>query len=567
MKVFFKLVKIYLASVFSLKNLKAQIQKQKKKNGETITKNSKAKIIGIVFLFVIIFAEFLFFFGMYAYGLYAYAKEAHNLKLLFELSAALVSVISLFFGFLVTASTYYIGEIEEQFLSMPIKHRTLFSAKFTANTINSILASLAFFSVLMVIFGINENPHFLFYIWGVLCAVVIPLPVIAFCYFFNILLMRFTRFFKNKNVIMGISSAIGIILSLAFNYFIQSMPNNEGFDALTEKIASGATGFAQYGVYYPPVRLVGKILTEPNSIITVLYLILLIAVCTALPVLIIFFMSKMYCDSLIGFGEKKIKKLDSKEVSGYIKKNIKTLPPLAAYVKREFVMMNRTPIYLLNGPFTIIFLPILFIVIFIAKNGNFDSIPPVVLDFMNGNAGFVIAGLIAGVLGSMSNIADTALSRDAKFIPVVKSLPIDIQMYMYAKLIHSMIFALFAVIIGVGFIAFIFKFSLINIIFASLTALVFSGVLNLLALFVDTAHPKLHWDNPVAAMKQNTNVLFVMLFNFIILGLSSLVLFFAINAYTWVLLIYFVFIPGAIFAVLIKPYGIYAEKKMAAIEL
>lgn len=567
MKVFFKLVKIYLASVFSFKNLKAQIQKQKKKKGETITKNSKAKIIGIVFLFIIVFAEFLFFFGMYAYGLYSYAKSVHNLKLLFEVSAAVVSVISLLFGFLVTASTYYIGEIEEQFLSMPIKHRTLFSAKFTANTINSILTSLAFFGVLMVIFGINETPHFLFYVWGVLCSIVIPLPVIAFCYFFNILLMRFTRFFKNKNIIMGISSAIGIILSLAFNYFIQSMPNENSFNALTEKIASGAAGFEQYGMYYPPIKLLGKILTEPNSLSTVLYLILLLAVCITLPALVIFFMSKMYRDSLIGFGEKKIKKLGSKEVSGYIKKNIKTLPPLAAYVKREFVMMNRTPIYLLNGPFTMIFLPVLFIVIFIAKGGNFNSLPPFILDFMNGNAGFVVAGLIAGILGSMSNVADTALSRDAKFIPAIKSLPINVQMYMYAKLIHAMIFAVFAIIIGVGFAAFIFKFSLINIIFASLTALVFSGLLNLLALFFDTAHPKLHWDNPVAAMKQNTNLVFVMLFNFIILGLSFLILFFARNAYTWVLLVYYIFIPGAIFAILIKPYGIYAEKKIATIEL
>lgn len=567
MKVFFKLVKIYLASVFSLKNLKAQIQKRKKKNGETIIKNSKTKIIGIVLLFIIVFAEFLFFFGIYAYGLYMYAKEIHNLKLLFELSAAIVSVFSLLFGFLVTASTYYIGEIEEQFLSMPIKHRTLFSAKFTANTVNSIITSLAFFGVLMFIFGIHEKPHFLFYIWGTLCAVVIPLPIIAFCYFFNILLMRFTRFFKNKNVIMAISSAIGIMFSLALNYFIQSMPKNNGFNALAEKIASGAAGFEQYGSYYPPVHLLGKILTEPNSMRAVLYLIFLIAVCIALPALVIFFMSKMYSDSLIGFGEKKIKKLDSKEVSGYIKKNIKSLPPLAAYVKREFVVMNRTPIYLLNGPFTMIFLPVLFIVIFIAKGGNLNSMPPVISEFMSGNAGFVVAGILAGVLASMSNIADTALSRDAKFIPVIKSLPIDAQIYMYAKLIHAMIFAVFAIIIGVGFIAVIFKFSLTHIIFASLTALVLSGLLNLLALFFDTAHPKLHWDNPVAAMKQNTNLLFVMLFNFIILGLSFLILFFARNAYTWVLLVYYIFIPGAIFAVLIKPYGIYAEKKIAAIEL
>ena len=68
-------------------------------------------------------------------------------------------------------------------------------------------------------------------------------------------------------------------------------------------------------------------------------------------------------------------------------------------------------------------------------------------------------------------------------------------------------------------------------------------------------------------MKQNMNVAFIMLFNFIIMGLAGLALFFARNSYTWLLLIYFVFIPGAIFAVLLKPYGIYAERKIHNIEL
>ena len=523
-------------------------------------------MLGMVILFLFVFAEFLFIFGFLIFGLYGTAKAVNNISILFEVTALLISFISLLFGSMLTISTYYIGEIEEQFLSMPIKPRILFASKFFANSVNSLITSFAFFAVLMGIYGYMESPPFMFYISAVICALVIPLPMISVCYFFNILIMRFTRVFKNKNVIMAVNGILGMALALGFNYIIQSSSGSDP-EALYKMVESKAAAFQTFGSFYPPVKLVGYILSEPSSVLSFLYILLLIAFCAALPALVIGFMSKLYTDSLIGFNEKSIKKLEAKQVSSFLHKNIKKSSPFIAYLKREFKMMNRTPVYLLNGPFSIIFMPILLIVISIAKGLNLNNIPPNIIDFMQGNAGFVITGLAAGFLGSMTNIADTALSRDAKFIPFIKSLPVDIAVYMYAKLAHAMIFALFAIVIGVGFAGFIFKFGLIHIVLSSLVALCFSALVNLVSLFLDTAHPKLHWDNPVAAMKQNTNVLFIMFFNMIILALSAVVVFLSMNSYLWLILIYFCGIPAAVFAVLIKPYGIYAENKIASIEL
>jgi len=568
MKVFFHLLKIYVSSVFNFKNLRMQIQKRKIKNGETVTKNSTLKIIGFAILFLVVIAEVLLLFGFYVISLYGSAKAANNMKLLFELATVTVSLVTFVFGFLVTASTYYIGEIEELFLSMPIKPRTLFATKFTATYINGLITSAIFFGLVMAIYGIFERPNVMFYFWGTLCAMLIPLPMIAVAYFVNVLLMRFTRIFKNKNLITAIGAAIGIFLSFGFNYLIQSSTKHGvDFAAMTESIASQTALFETFGSFYPPVKLVGALLVNPLSLKAIVNFILLAAISMVLPAAVIFFMSKLYVSSLVGFGEKKVKRLAAKDVSTYISKNIKSTTPLFSYAKREFVMMNRTPIYLLNGPFMIILLPIALLIPAFAQGLSLESIPPVALYFMSTSAGVVAVGLAAGVLGSMTNIADTALSRDAKFIPMLKSLPIDVKLFMYAKLIHAMIFAVVAIVMCVGIAAFVFKFTVLHIIFASLVALVFSALLNLVGLFLDTAKPKLLWDNPIAAMKQNMNVAFIMLFNFIIMGLAGLVLFFARNSYTWLLLIYFVFIPGAIFAVLLKPYGIYAERKIHNIEL
>lgn len=567
MKVFFHLLKIYLASTFNLKNIKAQIQTRKTQNGETVTKNSTMKIIGIAILFLLLIAEIAVLFGFYVYSLYQYAKAMNNIKLLFEASAVLISLITLLFGFLVTASTYYIGEIEEQFLSMPIKARTLCAAKCTATYLNSLITSAIFFALVMIIYGVNEHPNFLFYLWGICAAVLIPLPMIGIAYFCNILLMRFTRIFKNKNVITTISASIGILLSLGLNYFLQSTSSSDTIDSLTQKIADGTSALEMYSNWYLPIKLTGSMLANPASCTAVLNFFLL-ALCTlVIPAAVIFCMSELYAKSLVGFNEKKVKRLEAQEVSGYIQKNIKSLPPLVSYVKREFIMMNRNPVYLLNGPFVIVFMPILMIVIFVAKGLSLHSIPPEMFAFMSGNAGFVVAGLASGFLGSMSNIADTALSRDAKFIPMIKSLPVDMRKFMYAKFIHAMIFVMVATVICVGFTAYLFKFTVVQIILSVLVALAISALLNLIALFLDTARPKLHWDNPIAAMKQNSNVAFVMLFNFLLMGLSALLLYFAWNAAAWLLAVYFILIPAAIFSVLIKPYGMYAERKLNELEV
>ena len=68
-------------------------------------------------------------------------------------------------------------------------------------------------------------------------------------------------------------------------------------------------------------------------------------------------------------------------------------------------------------------------------------------------------------------------------------------------------------------------------------------------------------------MKQNMNVVLITLLNFILVGALAIIFIFAKNSPMWLLMIYFIFIPVSVFAVLIKPYGIYAERKIEKLEI
>ncbi len=568
MKVFFKLFKMYLVSTLNFKNFKAQIQKQKKKKtGETVTKNSTLKIIGMVLLLILLAAEFLLLFGIFLFGLYSGTKEVGNLRLFFEMSVAIISTVTLFFGFMLVSSTYYIGDIEEHLLSMPIKPKTLLAAKVASNSVGSILGSLAFFIILMVIYGLFESPPFVFYILTTIVAILVPLPMIAFSYFVNILVMRFAKVFRNKNLIMTINAMLGIFFAIGFNIIVQTDSNNVTFNQLAEKIALHSETLLDYGKLYPVIKLAGRMLIEPNALSNILFVILFFVVCFVLPALVILFMSKFYTDSLIGFNEKKVKKLESAIVSSFINRKIKQSLPFFTFVKKEFNSMNRNPIFLINGPLGVILMPVIFIVVFVSRGNDLMNLPPSVMSFMQGTTGAVIAGLITGFVGTMANVAQTAVSRDAKFIPFLQSLPINIPQYMFAKFAHAMIFVFVGMLFNIGVMAYIFKFSTMNIVFACLVALPFSALLNLLGLLLDTARPKLHWDNPVAAMKQNMNIFLDMLSNMVILLINGVLVFFSMNSFWWIQAIYFIIMPTAIFIILLKPYAIYAERKISELEI
>ena len=80
-------------------------------------------------------------------------------------------------------------------------------------------------------------------------------------------------------------------------------------------------------------------------------------------------------------------------------------------------------------------------------------------------------------------------------------------------------------------------------------------------MFIDTAHPKLKWENPMAACKQNLNVLWSMLLSMITIGFIIVLLVFVLPKKLYALVIL-----SVIYAIIAAPVGAgyfkYAEKRL-----
>lgn len=560
MKVFLSLTGLYLKSFYNLPGKAAK--------GTKFDPKAALKTLGIGLLVLLVVGQMGFLFGASNMATYE-ALAPLGLQGIVLLNVAVIAtILTLAIGFLTALSTYFMNDMELQFLAMPIKPRELFAAKFAAIYVSEAAISIFFVATALVIFGIKEAPHPLFYIWGFKAALLLPLPALAISYLIQIPLMGFARFLKNKQTILVVGGVIGLVMALGFNIYYQTMlgrlqdpawiaANMAGPDALLTKL----------GRSYPPAYLTWRALSAPASWDAVLSLLGLAAVCVAGPALVILGLSGRYAKSLVGFNESHIKKLGA-GADAFLRAKLVKRPAFLSLVARELRMMNREPMYMLNGPFIIVLMPVILGIMVVVQRDAFLGDPDMagLLAMMQGGAGAIVAALSGVFLGSATSITCTSLSRDAKALPYLKSLPISAGRYMLAKLVHGLAFAAFGSAMGVGLVAYALRLGLGDIAAAFGAALAMGALLNLGGLWLDTANPRLRWDNPIAAMKQNPNAV-IAIFGAMGLAGGGSYLAFTTGMSTGAFALWFGLVPAAAFVALLLPYPRYAARRLAAIEV
>jgi ABC-2 type transport system permease protein len=564
MSVYPSLARLYIRSFYNISGATPR------STGAGLNRNLKPalKTAGFVALVVLVAGNLGYLFVMLNLGMYKGLATLGMQGLLILNAVVMATMLTFIVGFMTALSTYYLNDMELQLLAMPIQPRALFGAKFTAVYVSEAAFSVFFMAITMVVFGIKESPHPLFYIWGTITALMLPLPVLAASYALQIPLLSTARFLRNKKLIMIVGGVIGISCGLLFNVYFQGMMMRfQDPAALAESIASPASMVTRIGNAYPPALLAWKAMSDPASAAAFGSVLLLIAVCAAGPAMVVVFMSGAYARSLVDFNESYIRKLTRDGARRFIARRIRSGSVFLAMVKREITLMNREPMYLLNGPFIIILMPVIVGVMLLVNGDAMFSDPDMagVKALIGGGFGSVLAALVGTFMGSSTSIACTAVSRDAKALPFIKSLPVKAATYMLAKFAHAEIFGVFGSVVGVGLIARVLGLDAAGCAAGLLVSLSLSTLLNLGGLWLDTANPRLDWDNPIAAMKQNPNAVIAILGTMgVAAGAGYLA--FTTGMRPGAFALWFGVLPAFVTGVLLALYPRYAEKRLSAME-
>ena len=455
----------------------------------------------------------------------------------FIMFAALAAVM--FFGFIAAATNYYTGSGEEQFLSMPLNAVEIFGAKVAVTAVSDLILGAAIMLVGGIIYGIKAGlvTHPMFYVG--LLVTIFAVEAIAIFVIYALLLLFLNVIPKLRNRSILTSLATVLLLCFVFVYSIYSsrlsmlMDQADASTAMFVQLIRLWTEKAPFLMFFADA-MSGKIIP-----VLVMAAIFAVIVFGFIPLA-----APLYIRSLNGFSDVKTKKITKEKAKDVLNKELKTNSVFHTLLVRDVRTIFREPSFFGNGPLMILLVPVMFLISFTvsfaaAKGSGIAEVRAMMISTFTENmtpegletVKYMFTVIIAGIcifMGNCANIASTSFSREGKAIYDLKAMPIQEDTIVLVKFWHALIYCLASIVI-----IFLFFFGLVKFLYIPFTAtdiftmtlkysiltILASFVLIFIEMFIDTVNPKLQWENPTAAFKQNMNAV---VSTFIVMGFIAL---------------------------------------------
>ena len=538
-------------------------------------------------IFIILFAIYVIavMIGMYtAYMIatYKFLAASGNQEAMPFITMLVALLVIMFFGFTSVAASYYTGSSEEFLMSLPLTPGQFFGAKFAVSFVSDAIMGLGMFAISSIVYGANEglltNP--LFYIGFLVAALAFSLAAVFVIYLLFILILYFIPALRKKKLM----TVVATVLLIAFCIFYGLMNSSISMSFSNPKFMGEKMGSSIEKLFglsdklpvfmYISGALKGKILP--------------ILILAALSALILFVLvplfGKMYIKTLDGFADVKSKKITAQKAEEVIEKDVRSVSIFHALFVRDYRNVVREPAFFANGPLFVYLFPVIFIlsfgvgfiasgeglgVIFSAFQRKLAELSP---ENLKSAKYFVTLGSAAFVVftGTFANLATTSFSREGKSLNDLKAMPIDFNLIVKVKFWHAMLYVGIANVIMIFLLTLAYFLLQVPLTFTDLFSIciitvLLSGSVSLLLIFIDmfidTLNPKLNWETPMAASKQNFNVLWSMLLSMLTVGLVVILVVFALPKSMLSLVIL-----SIIYVIIAAPVGAayfrYAEKRL-----
>lgn len=487
-----------------------------------VSSKSSLKLLGIVVLAVYIGGSFGFLAWQLYANLYKVFASIGIQRLILVYALLYGSVYIILISFVSSFSTIYTNEMEAYLSTLPVRSSYLLTGKAAALAVPEFLFTLIIMGTAFIVYGMNEQAAWLFYINGVLILLLVTLLIVTISYCISIPLLAMGRIFRNRDVTMIV---MGFIVMFGVLYLNTSINRILAFTEDPAKIismlqASNET-FLNLLDAFPPLQFIVKSLLDAANPVYVFLLFMILAAVLFLSFGVFTVLAPLYQRVIQGFSEQYIKKMNRAQSVSFLRTNTGRQSPLMALFLREFRSMNREPVYFLNGPFIIILLPVILGISLYFSMGDQGSLGEITTLARSNFTPVqqVLVSIVTGAfLGSATSITCTSLSRDAKHIGYIKTLPVSSSLYLGAKLIHGMLFGLIGCLVAAAVSIVLFQVDEPLVVLVLASSFVLTLLFNVLGLYIDTVNPQLRWENPVAAMKQNVNAVIMMLLEMLSLG-------------------------------------------------
>lgn len=541
-----------------------------------------AKSLLWILLFFYVFGVMIVMYTLYMIGTYRFLAANGNQQYMPLITMLLSIAVIMFFGFTSVASSYYTGNTEELIMSLPITSAKFFEAKFAVSFVSDAIMGVGMFTISSIVYGWNEglltNP--LFYLGFLVSALAFSVLSVFIIYLLFILILYFIPALRKKKLLTVVATILVIAFCMFYGFLNSSVSlsvSNPEF--VNEKMGQSIEKIYEFSSKTPVFMYISGALS--GKIIPIL---ILAAIGCGVLFGLVPLVGGMYVKSLNGFSDVKSKKISAEKAEEVIKKDVRSVSVFHALFVRDYRNVVREPAFFANGPLFVYLFPVIFILSFsigfIASGQGLgglinaikeqaQDVNPEILELIKyiaaiGGAAFTVFS------GTFANLATTSFSREGKSLNDLKAMPVTFNMIIKVKFWHAMLYVGIADIISINILVAAYLIFQVPLSFSELISIILvmtimaasvSLLLIFIDMFIDTAHPKLKWENPMMASKQNLNVLWSMLLSMITIGVVVLLLVFVLPKKLYALVIL-----SLIYAIISAPVGAgyfkYAEKRL-----
>lgn len=433
----------------------------------------------------------------------------------------------------------------EYLIPLPIKPIKIIMAKLNCLIISQYIIELAVIFPVIILYGYLLNLSVSFYIIGLLVMFMFPIIPVILTTIIITLIMKFTNIIKNKDMVQYIS----VGLTLVFVVLVQFL-NSSNTTITDEELGNmlvETNGLIRiYSDIFITIEPTVNSLINYNNLNGIFNIIILFLETVSIYVIGSLIISKIYIKTVIkamSSGIKKGKRINQ-EKDFYVKPSIKS------YIIKEFINLNRNPIFFMQCILPSILFPFIFAmpVILSFKDMSIEDIK-MVKDLITQNIyepiGISICLVIIMFLFMFNFISVTSISRDRNNAIFMKYIPIDLEKQCIYKVIPGIILNIFPILFFTIALTLLIPIENIKIVLYILIGACLVNVFNnYLMIIIDLKNPKLEWITEYAVVKQNINMFFQMGIILLEIGIVIFLGFKIVNLEIFVLLIALIYLLG-----------------------
>ena len=449
---------------------------------------------------------------------YLLLKPMGQERALLTLGLLAGQLLILLFGIYYIISAFYFSRDLEMLIPLPLRPSEVMISKFAVIVINEYLTVAAIVLPVVITFGVMAKGGVGTWVNTVFVYAALPIIPLAIVSVLVVAMMRFINVSRKKDILI----LVGSIVLIAASLFLQvGLGQSRGPQANPEVIAAFFTSpdslLNRVGSKFPPSVWATKAVAGGFSGEGLANLALLLGVSLAFFAGIVVMSEKLFYRGLVGLGETtgKKRRLTRDEMSRRVSSGRRAG---AAVFAREWRIMNRTPIFLLNGVLVVIIVPVIFVLMATMGSGKGGSgggsdLSAILNTMTSSNPLFVIlaAALFMTICGSLNGTSSSTFSREGAQFWISRVIPVAPREQAAAKFLHSYMIAMLGVVTASVVAAIVLHLKAVHLAAAAGLALVAGVLLTAVGMIIDLARPLLDWTNPQKAIKQNLNVLLALL--------------------------------------------------------